>query len=60
MAKKKYTFIDLFAGCGDLCCGLMQAGTFQRFVTIDNVSRRRQNAESGIDLLIKIIIEYEQ
>ena len=26
MSKKKYTFIDLFAGAGGLSCGLTMAG----------------------------------
>ncbi len=35
MAKKKYTFIDLFAGCGGLSLGFEMAG-FESLLAIDN------------------------
>lgn len=35
MAKKKYTFIDLFAGCGGLSEGFMQTGRFNALAHVE-------------------------
>ena len=35
MAKKKYTFIDLFAGCGGLSEGFMQTGRFSALAHVE-------------------------
>lgn len=35
MAKKKYTFIDLFAGCGGLSEGFLQTGSFEALAHIE-------------------------
>ena len=35
MAKKKYTFIDLFAGCGGLSEGFLQTGNFEGLAHVE-------------------------
>ena len=35
MAKKKYTFIDLFAGCGGLSEGFLQTGRFNALAHVE-------------------------
>ncbi len=35
MAKKKYTFIDLFAGCGGLSEGFLQTGRFEALAHVE-------------------------
>ncbi len=35
MAKKKYTFIDLFAGCGGLSEGFLQTGHFDALAHVE-------------------------
>ncbi len=66
MAKKKYTFIDLFAGCGGLSLGFEQAG-FESLIAIDNwqdalttYAYNRENAKTlCADLLTLNSIEVE-
>ena len=35
MPKKKYTFIDLFAGCGGLSEGFLQTGRFEALAHVE-------------------------
>ena len=35
MAKKRYTFIDLFAGCGGLSEGFLQTGRFEALAHVE-------------------------
>ena len=35
MLKKKYTFIDLFAGCGGLSEGFLQTGRFEALAHVE-------------------------
>ena len=35
MGKKKYTFIDLFAGCGGLSEGFLQTGRFNALAHVE-------------------------
>ena len=35
MSKKKYTFIDLFAGCGGLSEGFLQTGRFEALAHVE-------------------------
>ena len=35
MSKKKYTFIDLFAGCGGLSEGFLQTGRYEALAHVE-------------------------
>ena len=65
MAKKKYTFIDLFAGCGGLSEGFLQTGRFNALAhvewekpMVDTLRNRLVNkwGESIMDAKRKVIL----
>jgi DNA (cytosine-5)-methyltransferase 1 len=65
MAKKKYTFIDLFAGCGGLSEGFLQTSRYEALAHVEwekpmvNTLRNRlvtKWGETKIDALKKVIL----
>ena len=65
MSKKKYTFIDLFAGCGGLSEGFLQTGRFNALAhvewekpMVDTLRNRLVNkwGESIMDAKRKVIL----
>lgn len=50
MSKKKYTFIDLFAGCGGLSEGFLQSG---RYESVAHVEWERPMVETLRNRLIQ-------
>ena len=65
--KRKYTFIDLFAGCGGLSEGFLQTGAFESLAHIEwetpmvNTLRNRlvKKWESTIDEAFKHVIKFD-
>ena len=54
MAKKKYTFIDLFAGCGGLSEGFLQTGRFNALAHGDF-----SFSEIGKDYTVNDLVKYK-